>query len=136
MVKRRDQDCSAAAGRRLRQAVGLIGSQELAASIAGVSVSTLQRYMRGETPITLRAAYVICAEVRVSLVWLATGEGELGSAPCSPPDAPAGPAEPSGEACQSLDDLAGPIDEVVSGLSATLQAFAKLRARLAGERHA
>jgi len=63
-------------GRRLETVVEMIGSNGLAAEAAGVSVSTLQRYIRGEVSAPFVALAGIARRSGVSLDWLATGEGQ------------------------------------------------------------
>jgi transcriptional regulator with XRE-family HTH domain len=66
---------SVGVGARISAAIDEIGSQALAAHAAGVSVSTLQRYVRGDVAAPFKALAGLAREAQVSLDWLATGEG-------------------------------------------------------------
>lgn len=62
-------------GERIAKAASLIGSQAAAAEAAGVSLSTLQRYMKGDVDPSLEATTRIAQASQLTLDWIATGEG-------------------------------------------------------------
>jgi transcriptional regulator with XRE-family HTH domain len=62
-------------GERIAEAVKLIGGQIAAAEAAGVSLSTLQRYMKGDVDPSLEAVMRLAQAVNLSLDWIATGRG-------------------------------------------------------------
>lgn len=71
-------------GGRIDDVCGQIGSQMQAAIVAGVSVSTIQRYIRGEVDPSLEGMMRLAHQAGVSLDWLATGEGPMRSDAPSP----------------------------------------------------
>lgn len=62
-------------GARIQAASKLIGSQQKAADAAGVSLSTLQRYFKGEVDPSLEGVKRLADESGVLVGWLITGEG-------------------------------------------------------------
>lgn len=103
-------------GRRLEAAVEMIGSNGVAAEAGGVSVSTLQRYIRGEVSAPFVALAGIARRSGVSLDWLATGEGPRerrpgGEAKGEPIASGRWPAPPCHN--QEEDEGAGAVDVAV-----------------------
>lgn len=64
-------------GGRIDDVCKKIGSQMQAAIVAGVSVSTIQRYIRGEVDPSLEGMMRIANQAGVSLDWLVSGEGPM-----------------------------------------------------------
>lgn len=58
---------------RISYLAGLIGDRKSAATIAGVSTDSLQRYIRGEVSPSFAAMARLCHAAKHSLDWLATG---------------------------------------------------------------
>jgi transcriptional regulator with XRE-family HTH domain len=69
------QSWRVAMGKRISDVCAIIGNQMQAAIVAGVSISTLQRYIRGEVDPSLEGMVRIARQAGISLDWLATGEG-------------------------------------------------------------
>ena len=63
-------------GTRLRDVVAKLGGGKPAVENADFALSTLNRYIAGESQIGLEDAADMCARAGVSLEWLATGAGE------------------------------------------------------------
>ena len=63
-------------GTRLRGVVAKLGGGKQAVENADFALSTLNRYIAGESQIGLEDAADMCAKAGVSLNWLVTGEGE------------------------------------------------------------
>jgi hypothetical protein len=98
---------SVGVGARISAVIEEIGSQALAAHAAGISVSTLQRYARGEVAAPFKALAGLARKAAVSLDWLATGEGPR-AAPASratPESARRGLAEATGSRSMQQEDV-------------------------------
>lgn len=65
---------------RLKQVAALLGSASALAKVAGVSQSGLHRYLTGGEP-SRKVLVAIARAAKVSLAWLATGEGTMVEAP-------------------------------------------------------
>lgn len=63
-------------GTRLRGVVAKLGGGKPAVENADFALSTLNRYIAGESQIGLEDAADMCARAGVSLMWLVTGEGD------------------------------------------------------------
>lgn len=66
-----------AVGARIDEACRLIGDRETAAQAAGVSSVMLRRYIRGGSKATFEVIANLARAAKVSLNWIATGEGEM-----------------------------------------------------------
>jgi phage repressor protein C with HTH and peptisase S24 domain len=66
-----------AVGARIDEACRLIGDRETAAQAAGVSSVMLRRYIRGGSKATFEVIANLARAAKVSLDWIATGEGEM-----------------------------------------------------------
>lgn len=71
-------------GTRITAVADLYKDRKSAAIAGGISTDQLARYMRGENQPTFLVAAKMALPVRVSLDWLATGEGEMRKQPVSP----------------------------------------------------
>lgn len=60
---------------RLRHVADSFPTRREAASAAGISPDQLSRYLRGENQPSFQAMQKLCTAARISLTWLATGEG-------------------------------------------------------------
>lgn len=89
-------------GKRIFDVCAIIGNQMQAALVAGVSISTLQRYIRGEVDPSLEGMMRLAKQADASLDWLATGEG-----PMRPTD---GPAPPLAAIAGGQTQYQGPLD--------------------------
>ena len=63
-------------GTRLKTIVARIGGAQAVADQTEISLSSLRRYINGDTDIKLQDASLLCSMAGVSLAWLANGEGE------------------------------------------------------------
>lgn len=120
-------------GVRIHAMVDRVGDVNLAAHAAGVSVSTLRRYMRGDVAAPFAALAGLARRSGMSLDWLATGEGPRESDRLEKPVAPRDLARgDDAERRWSADELAtvlavGAAVGSVGGLSRTAQAALVLR---------
>jgi phage repressor protein C with HTH and peptisase S24 domain len=66
-----------AIGARIDETCRIIGDRETAAQAAGVSSVMLRRYIRGDSKSTFEVISNLARAAKVSLDWIATGEGEM-----------------------------------------------------------
>lgn len=64
-------------GRRIREAIQVLGTQADAAKTLGVSLSQLRRYMDGDNEPTFGFIMALAATTHVEYNWLATGNDEI-----------------------------------------------------------
>lgn len=64
-------------GNRIRVVADMYASRQDAASTAGCSKQSLDKYMKGEQSPTLKTMFMLASGVGVSLDWLATGDGPM-----------------------------------------------------------
>ena len=80
-------------GNRIRAVADMYTSRQDAATAAGCSKQSLDKYMKGEQSPTLKTMHMLTSGVGVSLDWLASGRGQMRKAepPLAPHDAVAEP---------------------------------------------
>lgn len=64
-------------GARISAVAEAIGDRKKAASVAGISSDTLQRWIRGDVQASFVGLSRLCAEAGYNLEWLSTGEGPM-----------------------------------------------------------
>ncbi len=74
------RDYSTGLAERLAVISARAGSHSSAATLAGVSLSQFKRYLTGRNQPTFEAMVRLAAQSKVSLDWLATGEGQIDKA--------------------------------------------------------
>lgn len=93
-------------GRRIAVTVRKIGSQQAAAAAAGLAVSTLQRWIRGEVNPSLDGVMRLSQSAGVDLEWLVSGTPE--TAESARNDAPqAASSLPDGQSHENHNKLVG-----------------------------
>ncbi len=101
----------AAVGNRLRDVEAHFRNRSLACESAGVSKSTFQRWVNGESDPSFSGLAAIGAETGISLDWIATGKGDMyGRAAVRPSPGTRGAADTIDE--ELLGSLAGGIAAV------------------------